>query len=307
GANSAALTLFASNPGQWGNKLRIGVTRQAADPTRFSLQVQDSDGNVLESFVNLSTQQQDSQGRYVVNVIDAVSQYVTFIDPANPTILPSTGTPDTTVSPVALFGGADGTVLRAATDGNFEIALGSDPNATNPYGLHLLDRVDIFNLLCVPGETDAATIQHLQTYCHNKRAFYIVDAPQAATTANLTSSGPVGSSLGSITGDDAINSAYYYPWVKAPDPLAGNLPTLYPPCGFVAGIYAKTDASVGVWKAPAGINASLSSVSGIQYVLTDPENGNLNIQAINCLREFKVYGAAAWGAPTLRRNDPTGA
>jgi hypothetical protein len=94
--------------------------------------------------------------------------------------------------------------------------------------------------------------------------------------------------------------------VQAPDPLFGNRPTLYPACGFVAGIYAATDASRGVWKAPAGIQASLAGVSGLQYNLTDLENGDLNIQAINCLRQFKVYGDVVWGARTLQGNDQAG-
>ena len=45
---------------------------------------------------------------------------------------------------------------------------------------------------------------------------------------------------------------------------------------------------------------------GPQYTLTDLQNGTLNIQAINCLREFKVYGDVVWGARTLRGNDQVG-
>jgi phage tail sheath protein FI len=95
----------------------------------------------------------------------------------------------------------------------------------------------------------------------------------------------------------------YFPWVIAPDPLNQNRTTTFPPCGFVAGIYAATDAARGVWKAPAGIDASLTGVSGLATVLTDLENGSLNIQAINCLRNFRVYGNVVWGARTLQGND----
>ena len=78
---------------------------------------------------------------------------------------------------------------------------------------------------------------------------------------------------------------------------AGRQPSsAVPACGFVAGIYAATDASRGVWKAPAGIQAGLTGNSGLQYVLTDAENGVLNPQAVNCLRQFKVYGDVVWGA-----------
>jgi phage tail sheath protein FI len=235
---------------------------------------------------------------------------LTFVDTG---AVPSAGAPSPSIGIAPLSGGVDGSALVPASDGNFEIALGADPSASNDYGLHLLDRVDIFNLLCVPGETDIATIQFLQEYCYNKRAFYIVDAPQLATTSQLNSLGPAGTmSGGTLTGNGALtgrfsmNSAYYYPWVQAPDPLYGNRLGLFPPCGFVAGIYASTDAQRGVWKAPAGIDASLTGVLGLQYILTDLENGDLNTQAINCLRQFKVYGKVVWGARTLQGNDHAG-
>ena len=296
-ASGGVLTLFAANPGQWGNSLQVTV--QSGSPGRFGLQVINA-GQVVESYVNLSVTPTDPQ--YAVTVIDNDSSYMTFIDPAtNLPVVPGS-VPSATTSPVAFSGGADGTALVPASDGNFELAMTFNPAA----GVFLLDRVDIFNLLCVPGETDAVTIQKLQLFCALKRAFYIVDPPETATASGLNTTGPVGSTPGSITGTNSINSAYYFPWVQAPDPLVGNRPALYPPCGFVAGIYAATDSSFGVWKAPAGINASLTGASGLQYTLTDLENGNLNIQAINCLRQFRVYGDVVWGARTLQGNDQAG-
>jgi len=309
-AAGGSLTLFASNPGAWGNNLRVSVTPQNSDPTRFGLLVQQvtSTGQLqtLESFMNLTTLATDPQ--YVVTVIDNDSQYVSFINPVTGNPVVPTATPSATASSgqIALTGGVDGAVLVPASDQNFEIALLSDPTG----GVYLLNRVDIFNLLCIPGETDTPTISKLQGYCASQRAFFIVDAPQLATTAGLTQSGPVGTPLGGppglLAGTYSSNSAYYFPWVQAPDPLFGNRPTLFPPCGFVAGIYAATDAGRGVWKAPAGINASLTGVTGLQYNLTDTENGDLNPQAINCMRQFKVYGDVLWGARTLQGNDQAG-
>jgi phage tail sheath protein FI len=301
-------TLFATSPGQWGNNLKITITPSTLDPTRFSMLVQLVSGGqtkTLENFSNLSVSSTDAQ--YAVSVIDSVSSYITFIDPTvspPPTPAPPT-LPGFTTS--GMLGtatvGEDGDVLQPATNGNFELALLS---TTGGVGITLLDRVDIFNLLCVPGETDPSTVKALQTYCAGKRAFYIVDPPQLATIAGLRTSGPAGKGSVSVVGPDAANAAYYFPWVQAPDPLASNRPALFPPCGFVAGIYAATDSSRGVWKAPAGIDAGLTSELGLQYVLTDEENGDLNIQAINCLREFKVYGDVVWGARTLAGNDQAG-
>ena len=81
---------------------------------------------------------------------------------------------------------------------------------------------------------------------------------------------------------------------------------VFPPCGFVAGLYAATDASRGVWKAPAGIDAGLTGEAGPNVLLTDLQNGTLNVQAINCIRSFPVYGDVIWGARTLLGNDQVG-
>jgi uncharacterized protein len=240
-----------------------------------------------------------------VPVIDNDSQYITFINPA-------TGTPPGSISmPSAatgtLAGGADGTVLQPKDgvngDGKFETALNASGSATG--GVHLLDQVPIFNLLCVPGEADEATISSLESYCNTQRAFYIVDAPQTATVTNL-GSGPIGAAGTGLSGNYSDHAAYYFPWIQAPDPLASNRPRMFPPSGAIAGIYAYTDANRGVWKAPAGIDAALSGVSGLQYVLTDLQNGTLNVNAVNCLRQFQIYGDVVWGARTLQGSDQVG-
>jgi uncharacterized protein len=302
------LTLFARSPGQWANSVKVTVTPSTLDPSRFSVLVQLVNGSqttTLENFSNLSVSTTDPN--YVVNVIDSDSNYITFIDPtiSPPPTPPAPALPGATASGMLGAGtpGVDGDVLVPSTNGDFELALKS---ANGGVGINLLDRVDIFNLLCVPGETEPATVKSLQTYCAGKRAFYIVDPPQLATVSGLRTSGPAGAGGVSVIGADAANAAYYFPWVQAPDPLFANRPALFPACGFVAGIYAATDASRGVWKAPAGVEAGLTAEMGLQYMLTDEENGDLNIRAINCLREFKVYGDVVWGARTLAGNDQAG-
>jgi hypothetical protein len=301
-----SLTLFASSPGIWGNSLLVSVIPQPSNPNKFSLLVQQmsSTGQIvtLESYVNLSVLPADPN--YVVTVINNDSSYITFTNPLNESVVTPSTAPPAAATLVPFSGGLDGTVLNPM-DGNFEAAL--FPLANPNLGVHLLDRVDIFNLLCVPGETDGTAIQNLQAYCVQKRAFMIVDSPQYTTIANMIKSGAVGSQGGSITDQSvAGNSALYFPWVEAPDPLASGRSRPFPPCGFVAGIYAATDAARGVWKAPAGIQASIIGNSGLQFLMTDIENGGLNPQAVNCLREFKVYGDVVWGARTLAGNDQAG-
>ncbi len=310
------LTLFARNPGQWASGYQVVVNPTGSGV--FSLQVQDPTGKPLETFLNLTATS-------AIAVIDNDSQYVTFVDPTQtPPAAPASITVPGAPGTGTLKGGKDGTVLNPKDgingNGDFETALNLGGALTNGalYGIRLLDQVPIFNLLCVPGEADEATISNLENYCtptsaggQNPRAFgsfYIVDCPQTATFTNLQN-GPVGvdlSGLKGLSGTNNDHAAYYFPWIQAPDPLANNRPRLFPPSGFVAGVYAATDANRGVWKAPAGIDASLSGVTGLQYVLTDLENGTLNPQGINCLRQFKVFGNVVWGARTLQGADQFG-
>src|SRR5262249_2254929 len=78
--------------------------------------------------------------------------------------------------------------------------------------------------------------------------------------------------------------------------------------GIVAGVYARTDAQRGVWKAPAGIEATMAGVSGLSIdgdpaLLTDGENGLLNPLGAKCLRSLPVAGSRGWGARTLSGAD----
>src|SRR5262249_18305061 len=102
-------------------------------------------------------------------------------------------------------------------------------------------------------------------------------------------------------GDDARNAALYFPWLRLPD-RDGQLQD-FPPCGVVAGVWARTDGQRNVAKAPAGLDASLGGVSELSVKLTDVENGQLNPLGVNCLRTFPVVGSVVWGARTLRGAD----
>jgi phage tail sheath protein FI len=232
---------------------------------------------------------------------------------AVPVALNAGATPQTGIDGAQLIPGSTTTpqTFEAALDLTGALAVGTTPTS----GLGLLNGVPIFNLLCVPGETDVPTIEGLETYCQQNRAFLIVDAPQNATLQNYQTAigAPYGTSTVAPktealpqTSTSASNAGYYYPWVMAPDPAVGNRAALFPPCGFVAGIFASTDASRGVWKAPAGITTTLSQVMGLQVNLTDMQNGGLNQIGVNCLRQFRNAGNVVWGARTLAGADTVG-
>ena len=95
------------------------------------------------------------------------------------------------------------------------------------------------------------------------------------------------------------NAAAYFPRVRLADPLQNNRLRSFPASGLIAGLWARTDAQRGIWKAPAGIEARLRGVQALDYVLSDPENGVLNPLGLNAIRTFPVFGTVAWGARTL--------
>jgi phage tail sheath protein FI len=315
-AGTGTITISAASPGAWANNYGITIKNQVdstGKPTgRFSLQVVYNPNpgvtpaTVVESFVNLSATSPDTQGRYVVDILNAQSNFVTATANA-PTAPPA----DILITAPEMLNakggtaGADGTPLAPAVPpaaaGAFENALLDPKNGVG--GVNQLVHVDLFNLLCVPGLADPATISTLETFCANHRAFMIVDCAQADTFASLQKSGGPSSS---ITGTAGTNAAFYFPWINAPDPLNQGGTGPFPPCGYVAGIYASTDGSRGVWKAPAGTAASLSGVIGPSVTLNDEENGFLNPLAVNCIRNFSVYGTVVWGARTLQGNDEIG-
>jgi len=201
-------------------------------------------------------------------------------------------------------GGSDAYVMRIAGNDGAVI----DPNDA---GFHTaleslfvadgaVDSIELFNIICMPGLADTAAIQTMQQRARERRAFLIVDCGEADTVATVTGS------LTGKTGADAPNSAFYFPWVVAPDPLQQNAPRAFPPCGFVAGIFARVDASRGVWKAPAGVEALLAGATGLAVDVNDAENDLLNPRAINCLRSFPAIGHVVWGARTLDGDDSRG-
>ena len=283
------LTISASSPGDWPVDYRVRLTRRADDVTRFRLDVLHAPSNnaIVESFENLSMTETDA--RFVEAIVNGRSAFIE-VDATSETA----PTADATVDLDDANPGDVGTVI-GPDDADFRTAL------LALFGLGTItDRIDLFNLVCVPGLVDRPTIQTLQGHCRARRAFLIVDAPVDETVATMPAA------LTNLTGADAPNSALYFPWARAPDPLQDGALRAFPPCGFVAGIYARTDGARGVWKAPAGIEASVSGASGLVITMSDPENGQLNPRAINCLRTLPVYGTVVWGARTLHGDNDRG-
>ena len=313
--DDGATVLEAASVGTWGGNLRAKVDYLTRDPS-------------LTDFYNLTVQQVLTVNGETSIVGNEIFRNVSN-DPADPRYIATVLRNESSLARVRVTAGADdvgdsrphATTTGAPPVASFVNATTGDdgtPPGANEYrgsatkktGLHALDNADQFNLLCIPppargGDTNATVWSDAATYCAQRRAMLIVDPPAAwgANRDHAVSAPIAGLSALGPTGPDARNAALYYPLVIEADPLRANQLDQFVPCGIVAGIFARTDAARGVWKAPAGLDAALNGVQALQVKLTDSENGQLNQLGINCFRQFPVSGRVAWGARTLRGAD----
>ena len=173
-------------------------------------------------------------------------------------------------------------------------------------GIYALVKADIFNILCLPtawkSTYSAATLSDVALFCFQQRAMLIVDTPSAwsETTPPLGFGTVINSP--SITGPNTANAATYYPNLEFPDPVS-NTTVQLGPCGAVAGVWASTDDTRGVWKAPAGTAAGIAGISDLAVHIDDGESGVLNPIAVNCLRNLPLVGPVSWGARTAAGAD----
>jgi phage tail sheath protein FI len=301
------LNLRASSEGEWGNDL-IAETDVDARPLQpgdgaiplFNLKIKmkirgglrPNQEETVEFFRNLST---DPNSRRFVTQVLQESALVRVAQDPSPTPV--------TVDRKDFTGGADGT---APTYSEYQdvFELGA-----------ALDQADLFNLLCLPPRSlekedslydDPAgpgLLTQALDYCNKRRAMLIIDPPPTPVSGWRSMQAVMNeiAKLGVSTYRE--NAVLFFPAIRMANPLKENRIEEFPSCGVIAGVFARTDGQRGVWKAPAGIEATLAGVRELSFKMTDGQNGELNPKGYNCLRTFPVYGNIVWGARTLAGAD----
>ncbi|MBL8839534.1 MAG: phage tail sheath family protein [Alphaproteobacteria bacterium] len=177
-------------------------------------------------------------------------------------------------------------------------------------GLHALAAPTRFNLLCVPDaarplpgsarpdrRVDAAKIYAAAAaLCAERRAILLVDPPADCTTIEAALAWRQ-----TLPRAAAANAAAYWPRLRdAADPAGapGRAPS-----GAIAGVIARTDAARGLWKAPAGPEATVAGTAGPTVSIDERGQGRLNAAAVNVIRHFGGRGVLVWGARTLAGDD----
>jgi len=313
------LALEAANEGNWGERLVVRVDHVTRDvrpgeeaAKLFNLTVLDEVSGLREEFRNLYSEGGnpadagpvlEERSQLVRVQRTAGGEYRRGPDrpPSNADVAPgddpfeSPGTDSAAASTRFEDSAAD--LDGAPAEADLE---GSEAQKN---GYHALLDADIFNLLCIPpvdrdGTLESDRVGRAAAFCQRNRAVLIVDPP-----ADWDEVADARDNIDDYAMREGTNAACYFPRIRMADQLLDGRSEVFPPCGAVAGVIARTDAERGVWKAPAGQDATLAGVLEPSVPLTDGENGQLNPLGINCLRSFEGYGNVVWGSRTLRGAD----
>ncbi len=310
--NKIVFRATASNPGVWGNDLKLVVTARDKAQGRFDVALFkypstepafDKDKRntefLIDQWLDVSLIPNDSRYLYSIANVPSIagSVYVTFSgqswNPDTPTVKPFPGP-------------AGGTAFAGGIDGTYTTPY----NASEAYAtaVALLNEIDQPLILNLPNMTDPQIVKNTVTAATGQQTtFVVVDTPpnyspaQAEEYANTTLAlGGLGTSVPSF-------AAVYYPWVYMPAlGSAGGRTALHPPGGAVVGSFLSTDAAYGAWRTPAGAAIVISGASASERKLTDKDLTLLNNGHVNAIRFVNgrstgQAGFAIMGGRTLKK------
>lgn len=319
----ANLPLLAASPGAWGNHLEFRFRRSAASASTrarveglaasgrlpedaveavlsemFTLEVQlkvPGQAKVEERFTHLSAHP-DAGGLRVDCVLRAQSRLVRL----KPQSIGEVTLPEA--------GEAGGGTFAGGTDHEGPLSpthLGA--------GLEALTTLDDPSLVCIPPDDADPMVWYAAFFssgvyatalgiCARQGSLLIVDAPGFWVEARQN--GELGEAAEAFVaehgGPDAGNAAVFFPWLRGPDPRDPCGELTRPPCGAVAGVMARTDATRGPWRAAAGTRSDLRGVCALEVDVQDADNLTLQAAGVNVLRRFPGTGPLIWGDHVLR-------
>src|SRR5438445_2138722 len=289
----AGLRVLALEAGQPGNEITIEVSEasQPAEDT-FKLLVSKG-GKVEETYDNVTTRKGKNN---VVTAVKNASKLIQLEEIGTAAALEKVPAP----GKVTLQGGGAAMPARVTPDEY----VGNSADRTGFAGLEAIDNV---TMLSVPdlmaayqrGLIDADQVKAVQlamiAHCELMGdRVAILDAPPGLNAQQIREWRV------DKAGYDSKYATLYWPWIKVFDPQSGQA-TFVPPSGHMGGIWARSDDTRGVHKAPA--NEVVRGAISLELQVTKGEHDQLNPQGINVIRAFPGRGIRVWGARTLS-SDP---
>lgn len=293
----ATLNIEAVGPGEWGGRVAVTVRNSARTNETFDVTVRywssldegeegdtdaelvrlQDDPDVEEVYTELSTN--ESSSNYYETVINSGSTLVEVERIG--TERPENGTNFLDVPPDEE---ADDPVGLTHFRGDESAPRGERT------GLAGFAETDDISIVTVPDENDVDGLTgEIVSHCENMQdRFAVLQAPQGANPGDLPSNTAI-----------SEYAALYYPHIKIVDPDTG-VRKLVPPGGHMTGIYARSDAEEGVWKAPA--NETVRGAVELEFPITKADQDRLNPKGVNAIRSFSDRGIRVWGARTTSVN-----
>lgn len=253
----------------------------------FKLTFQDTGSGATEEYPGLSMNPDHS--RYYAAILNGTplidSGLVEVLTPAEPSLAPPPRNRPAAIPATNLHDGQEDNLLELQPVHFFA-------------GIDALERADDANILCIPdvaNDNDNRSAVQAYMIAHCERMFDRVAIIDPQKGLDLSDQGILGQ-RNRLPGTPRGFAALYYPQIVIQNPTGLGRLTI-PPSGHIAGVYARSDSTRGVHKAPA--NEPVRMALALERELTDGEQGELNIQGVNVLRIFPGMGPTVWGARSL--------
>ena len=307
-AMESVLRVRAKNPGLWGNSMSVVVTPSSKAKTQILEELDTADGkqysvkssagfhpgdvvvykDMTNVVYNRVVKSQDNiivfEKEFEQDVVDKNREPVAPFDEI------AGEDPEKAFCVIPLKGGSNGSVSNiSAAD-----FIGVDKGAGKRTGIQAFLDNDNVSIMAVPGVVDPNVQLMLVAHCENLASrFAVLDMPRNAKKMDDI-----------IAHREIVDSNYaamYHPWLEVFDPLDKKNMAI-PPSGSVIGIYARSDNSRGVHKAPA--NETVRACVGLDCQFNKGEQDILNPKGVNLIRSFPGQGIRVWGARTAS-SDPS--
>lgn len=264
--------LSASDCGTWGNSLKVLVAANEETASNFDITVKLGD-NVVEVISNLSNSASDAN--YWVNRVNTESAFIHA----------ESGALSAVEAPITFSNGADG--VSDITDEDYVGALKA------------FDAFDDISYVAIPGQTSQSVLSGIIDYCYDgSNILPVLEAPKTANTAAVKALRKT---------NENFTGVLVWPWGYVTDPLSKaatpNNVRMCPPAGHYMGVMSRIAQKRGVWKAPAGIEATVKGFVSCVTKVTKADTDILNPIGVVSIKAVTNYGICVWGARSLNGKD----
>lgn len=290
-AAPVSFVIESRNIGVYGNSIGITVSYTDEEDGVFNLVVY-KDGTEFERFQFLTLSSDIPGTRQLESAVNDPFSGSTLVRISS---VSTTNNPNSTgSSPLNLTGGAD---PGLPTQGDLTTAaINNVPKVEGPIILNLVGYLQT----SPSGETYVAP-SAISTSGFDRNDIFVINDSIPARSYNQSAveyKAAITSTLSQNTGNSYVAS--YAPWIIIADPKRAGATITVPPGGAVAGVISRVDSTVGVFRAPAGVIATITNAVGVDTKFSDADLGDLNTSNINVIRSVPGVGVAIMGARTRK-------